>query len=149
MAVGLALAKKIKGEKGRVFCLVGDGECNEGTTWESALIAAHHKLDNLTLIVDNNGSSERALSVNNLDKKFGAFGWFVLTVFEGNDCVHLETGMRKWKGENPQAVILNTVKGNGIPFMQDPSWHNRKLTWEEYNNAIYAIDGSLTTYTDA
>jgi len=60
MAVGLALAKKIKGETGRVFCLIGDGECNEGTTWESAMLAAHHKLDNLVLIVDYNKSSERA-----------------------------------------------------------------------------------------
>ena len=73
MAVGLALAKKIKGEAGRVFCLIGDGECNEGTTWESAMVAAHHKLDNLVVIVDQNHSSDRALDTKDLKKKFVAF----------------------------------------------------------------------------
>jgi len=131
MAVGLALAKKIKNEHGRVFCLIGDGECNEGTTWESAMIAAHHKLDNLVVIVDQNKSSERALSTGNLVNKFEAFGWYAHEQSGGFYFPYpiITNGI-------PQVVVANTIKGNGVPFMQDPSWHNRKMTLEEYNEAI-------------
>ncbi len=111
IAVGLAKAKKIKGETGNVYVLVGDGECNEGTTWESALIASHHKLDNLKVIVDYNHSTDRALEMGDIKAKFKAFGI--------------------------DADVRNTTKGNGISFMQnDPSWHNRKLTELEYLEAI-------------
>ena len=131
MAVGLALAKKIKGEPGRVFCLVGDGECNEGTIWESAMVAAHHKLDNLVVIVDQNHSSDRALNTGNLVEKFKAFG------FDSFEIAGHQESMFNIAVEDhkPIALIANTTKANGIPFMQDPSWHNRKLTLEEYNNA--------------
>ena len=130
MAVGLAMAKKIKGEAGRVFCLIGDGECNEGTTWESAMIAAHHKLDNLFVIVDWNGSSERALSVGSLRAKFLAFDWFA-NVMNGDEQFGIGDGIVK-----PLALIARTTKGIGVPFMQDPSWHNRKMSESEYNEAI-------------
>jgi transketolase len=130
MAVGLALAKKIKGEVGRVFCLIGDGECNEGTVWESTLLAAHHKLDNLVVIVDWNGSSERALSVGSLFDKFQAFGW------------HSSDNFEWWLKQKdlyrgkPISFIEKTIKGNGVPFMQENSWHNRKMSESEYNEAI-------------
>jgi transketolase len=111
IAVGLAKAKKIKGETGNIYVLIGDGECNEGTVWESALIASHHKLDNLKVIVDYNHSGDRALLLGDLKAKFKAFG--------------IDVDVRE------------TIKGNGVPFMQnDPSWHNRKLTKEEYETAI-------------
>lgn len=153
MAVGLAMAKKIKGEKGRVFCLVGDGECNEGTTWESAMVTAHHRL-NLCLIVDQNKSSERALSTGNLGDKFQAFGWQVREA-DGHDHNNLSLlrvtendGYKKyakyskeyWHNkpiyQAPFVMICNTVKGNGVPFMQENSWHNRKLNQEDYERAI-------------
>jgi len=130
MAVGLALAKKIKGEPGRVFVLVGDGECNEGTTWESAQLAAHHKLDNLVVIVDQNHSSDRAIDNQDLTRKFEAFG-FVARETNGHDL--FETKL--WF-DTPLCIVANTVKANGIPFMQENSWHNRKLTKEEYEKAI-------------
>jgi transketolase len=138
MAVGLAKAKKIKGEKGRVFCLIGDGECNEGTTWESALLAAHHKLSNLVVIVDQNHSSDRALDMgnfradNSLSDKFFSFG-FAYTISPGHNHFMLEENIT-WcpKTKKPLAVIAETVKGQGIPFMQnDPSWHNRKISSEQ------------------
>lgn len=110
MAIGLAKAKKIKGEPGRVFVLIGDGECNEGTTWESALLASHHKLDNLCIIIDQNRSSERALSMGDIGKKFLSFG--------------------------VKVNVVDTIKGDGVPMMQDPSWHNRKLTKEIYESII-------------
>lgn len=127
MAVGLAKAKKIKGEAGRVFCLIGDGECNEGTTWESAMLASHHKLDNLVVIVDQNHSSDRALDTGDLQKKFEAFGFHSEERFEGN-IFHFDNGE-----SNPKALIVRTIKGEGVPFMVgDNSWHNKKLTKEDY-----------------
>jgi transketolase len=136
MAVGLALAKKIKGEDGRVFCLIGDGECNEGTTWESAMIAAHHHLDNLMLIIDQNSSSERALSLGNLMDKFSAFGWQSTNLFDGHNEVHLAASLKGWGLFRPEVLMCKTLKGNGIPFMQSPEWHNRKMSESEYNEAI-------------
>jgi transketolase len=130
MAVGLAMAKKIKNEPGRVFCLIGDGECNEGTVWESAMIAAHHKLDNLTVFIDQNHSSDRALNTGSLEEKFKAFGWQSYT-----QPGHLYFDLYLF--DKPTAVVYLTTKGNGIPFMQnDPSWHNRKLNEHEYQTAI-------------
>ncbi len=134
MAVGLAKAKKIKGEAGRVFCLVGDGECNEGTTWESAMIAAHHKLDNLILIVDQNHSSDRALNTGDLSEKFKAFGWLPYIGDGHSDSLWINL-YHPLMGY-PVVWVADTIKANGVPFIQDPSWHNRKLTKEEYEKAI-------------
>lgn len=137
MAVGLAMAKKIKGEPGRVFCLVGDGECNEGTTWESAMVAAHHGLDNLTIIVDNNMSSERALPIGDIHNKFWSFGVDTnFTLLDGHQHSAIEVINTFGENKKPHAVIFKTTKGNGIHFIQEPSWHNRKLNKEEYEKAI-------------
>lgn len=149
MAVGLALAKKIKGESGRVFCLIGDGECNEGTVWESAMIAVHHNLDNLVIIVDQNHSSDRALNTGNLIEKFRAFGFDswrtqghnheelkeVLNVNSRLSDADIENGSYNLV-EKPSIFVCDTIKGNGVPFMQENSWHNRKITQEEYEKAI-------------
>lgn len=132
IAVGLAKAKKIRKEPGRVFVLIGDGECNEGTVWESAMLAAHHELDNLFVIVDFNGSSERALSLGNLENKFRAFGFESRTAHGHSPIAFLKYGYGY-----PQAIIAETTKGNGVPFMEnDPSWHNRKITTEDHARAI-------------
>lgn len=137
MAVGLALAKKIKGEAGRVFCIIGDGECNEGTIWESAAIAHHHRLGNLCVIVDQNLSSERALTNLSLKDKFSAFGFdsIVINGHRNNSLMRLDYDNLQ---DIPTAFIAYTIKGNGIPFMQENSWHNRKITQEEYEKAISA-----------
>jgi len=138
MAVGLAMAKKIKGEPGRVFCIIGDGECNEGTVWESALIAAHHKLDNLIVIVDQNKSSERALSLGSLFSKFSAFEWDANELEDGHNHKELIDAIEGRHILNfPVVIIANTTKGKGIPFMENSwEWHNRKMSPEEYNQAI-------------
>lgn len=133
MAVGLAMAKKIKGEPGRVFVLVGDGECNEGTTWESAMVAKHHKLDNLTVFIDQNHSSDRALNTGHLSHKFQAFGWDTI-VGNGHDLEWLEYCPKSFN--NPFVIIVETIKGNGVPFLQKNEWHNKKLTKEDYEAAI-------------
>jgi len=129
IAVGLAKAKKIRGEPGRVFCVVGDGECNEGTTWECAMIAAHHNLDNLIVFIDQNHTSDRALNTGSLSAKFQAFGWASY-----DQIGHKDFDMYIF--DRPTAIVLLNTKGNGVPFMQDPSWHNRKMTKEEYEKAI-------------
>lgn len=135
MAVGLALAKKIKGEDGRVFVLIGDGESNEGTTWESAMLASHHKLDNLVVIIDDNGSSTRALNVGNLSDKFYAFGFSTVDVYgHSNSDIRQALEIRS---EKPLCIIADTTKGKGVEFMEDsPVWHNKKLTKEDYETAI-------------
>ena len=149
MAVGLALAKKIKGEKGKVFCLIGDGECNEGTIWESALLANHHYLDNLVVIVDNNKSSRRALRLENLEDKndpfsrrintlgdkFHAFGFSVWEIYGHK---HSEiTDAIKTVTPKPLIIIADTTKGKGVDMMRNaPQWHNRLMTDEEYQTIM-------------
>lgn len=139
MAVGLAMAKKIKGEPGRVFCIIGDGECNEGSIWESAMVAAHHKLDNLVVIVDQNHSSDRALDNGDLVKKFRAFDWLSADMpghahWDIRDFLLDELQVQE---KLPQCLVAHTIKGNGVPFMENKwEWHNRKMTKEEYLEAI-------------
>ena len=135
MALGLALAKKIKGEKGRVFCLIGDGEANEGTIWETAQLAAHHRLDNFIVICDDNGSTDRALDVGKLDDKFHTFGWSVWNI-----CGHIEKEIIQSLDTNvlahelkPLFINAETTKGHGVLEMENkPEWHNRKIDEELY-----------------
>ena len=133
MAIGLAKAKKIKGETGRVFCLIGDGECNEGSVWECALLAAHHKLDNLVVVVDQNYSSDRALDMGSIVNKFEAFEWHSYDVIGHKN-------FDWYFDEKPSAIVFHNTKGHGIPFMQENSWHNRKLTKEDYELALKQIE---------
>jgi len=139
MAVGMAMAKKIKGEPGKVYCLVGDGECNEGTIWESAMIAVHHELSNLVCIIDNNYSSDRALDMGNLLGKFRSFGWLVQDV-NGHDHISLERDLDYYshtEGHQPMILIAYTIKGKGVKRMQnDPAWHHRTPTEVELNEMI-------------
>lgn len=135
MSIGLALAKKISGEEGRIFCLVGDGECNEGTTWESAALASHHKLNNLVVIIDQNKSSERALGNGSLADKFHAFGFSIWEIY-GHSRRDIENALET-KTDKPLCVVANCIKGKNVPFMEnDNSWHNKKLTKEDYDIAI-------------
>jgi len=147
-AVGIALAKKIKGEAGRVYCLVGDGECNEGSVWEAALVASHHKLDNLTIIVDYNHSTDRAIDLGDLGKKFGAFGFFVYNKIETINLAFepsvlsfsLRHGLRSIAIDGPVAVIINTKKGDGCQRMSDPAWHHRAPTAAELEEILKELE---------
>ncbi len=153
MAVGMAKAKKIKGETGRVFCLIGDGECNEGTIWESSLLAAHHNLDNLVVIIDENNSSRRALrlehskdkndvfseKMNTLADKFHAFGFSVWNIY-GHKHTEIEQALKTARlshEDKPLMIIADTTKGYGVEIMRNnPEWHNRKITKEIYEELI-------------
>jgi transketolase len=136
IAVGMAMAKKIKKQDGHIFCLVGDGECNEGSIWESLLIASHHDLTNLTCIVDYNHSTDRALDIYNLSEKFGAFGWRVYDI-AGHDHRWLEQLLTPTELPKPTVLIAQTIKGKGVNRMKNnPEWHHKIPTEEEFNEIM-------------
>lgn len=131
MAVGMALGLKIKKFNKRVFVLVGDGECNEGAIWESALLAAHHNLNNLTCIIDYNHSTDRALLLGDLSEKFSAFGWHSRLI-NGHDHSEIKEALEYKPADKPNVIIANTIKGYGVKMMENnPAWHHKPPTNEE------------------
>jgi len=142
IAVGFALASKINKSPARIFCLIGDGECNEGTIWESAMLAHHHHLNNLCCIVDYNHSTDRALVVGDLAQKFRSFGWEAVTV-NGHNQQQLEEVLRKHPihSNRPFAIIAETIKGYGVPSMENnPAWHHRAPTADELKQLMNEIE---------
>lgn len=131
MAVGLALGAKIKKSPAKVYAIVGDGECNEGTIWEAAMLAAHHKLDNLYCIVDYNHSSDRALVLGDLRSKFEAFGWQTTSI-DGHDQEMIYQALTKTGEGQPLAIIANTIKGRGLKIMENNTeWHHKSPNEEQ------------------
>lgn len=134
IGVGMAFAKKVQKKPGHVFVLVGDGECQEGTTWESLNLARKFKLDNLTTIVDHNGLQalsriEEVMDETNLKAKFESFGCYVREV-AGHDFTALLENLSKdaVKGDVPRVVVAYTIKGKGLSFMENnPVWHSRMI----------------------
>lgn len=137
--VGLALAKKIKKEDGKVYCIIGDGESNEGTIWESALAAYTYKLNNLVCIMDFNCSGERAVKLNTCIDKFKSFAWETHLVEQGNDENSIFKALSNLQeNEFPKFIQLNTVKGFGCKIMENnPEWHHKHPSSEsEYLDII-------------
>lgn len=131
IALGIALASKINSASNRIFCLVGDGECNEGTIWEAALLASHHKLSQLCCIVDFNHSTDRALDLGDLAGKFKSFGWDVL-VIDGHNHSEIYRALSYKSDDLPVAIIAKTIKGFGIKEMENnPAWHHRSPNSKE------------------
>ena len=146
-ATGMALAGKMDGKDYRVYCLCGDGEIQEGQIWEAAMFAGHRKLDNLVVIVDNNGLQidgkvEDVCSPYPIDKKFEAFNFHTINI-NGNDMEEIAAAMkeaRETKGM-PTAIIMKTVKGKGVSFMEDKAgWHGKAPNDEEYATAMAELD---------
>ncbi len=142
MGVGLALAANKKEKNHRIYVLLGNGECNEGSVWEAIMSAAHFKLDNLTAIVDNNqfqsdGRSEEIMNYGDLDEKWKSFGWNVCSV-DGHNILELYNAFTECNVKNkPKVVIANTVKGKGISFMENNNdWHHNRLTKAHYDQAL-------------
>jgi transketolase len=138
IATGMAFARKIRNVKGRIFVMISDGECQEGTTWESLLIALKHRLDNLTIVVDYNkiqalSTLEDALPLDNLLKKFKSFNFNCVDVKNGHSFRSIISALRKRNIKNkPKVIIVNTIKGRGVKeFENDPVWHARKLVGSE------------------
>jgi transketolase len=136
MAVGMALGLKINKSDNRVYCLVGDGEANEGTIWESAMLAAHHKLSNLCLIIDHNHSTDRALVVCDLTEKFKSFGWESCTI-DGHDQEKIYNTLKNLSQSKPTAIIAETIKGQGVKMMEkNPAWHHKFPSDDELNEIM-------------
>jgi len=144
--VGFALAKKLKPENGRTFVLLGDGEVGSGTTWESALIAAHNKLDNLVVVIDCNGLQamgkvEDILGIEPLKDKWKAFGWEVEEI-DGHDFKQIESALLNSVEGKPKAIIARTIKGKGISFMERENiYHYKSPSEEEYNKSLEELNG--------
>lgn len=137
-SVGLCMAKKAKSDTTRTVVLCGDGEMNEGSNWEAALLAAHHNTDNLKLIVDFNRSSERAVSVVKVPDAFKALGWTVSHV-DGHDEVEVQTELTK-QTLTPHLIWAETVKGYGVSFMENnPEWHHKSPNVEELSQIILEV----------
>ena len=143
VAVGMALAAKQSGQKHRVFCLMSDGDCNEGSTWEAIMFAAQHKLDNLTVVVDYNrvqalGKTKDVIEMEPFAKKLEAFGWAVKKV-AGHDYRDIENGLSKLPLEKgkPFWVLARTIKGYPISWMMDTvSCHYKVVNKEEMVAAL-------------
>ncbi|MCC8137796.1 MAG: transketolase [Clostridiales bacterium] len=147
-AVGMALAGKMDQKSYRVYTLLGDGEIQEGQVWEAAMFAGHRKLDNLCVIVDNNGLQidgriEDVCSPYPIDKKFEAFNFHVINVADGNDMQQLADAFaeaRTVKGM-PTAIIMKTVKGKGVSFMEGQAgWHGKAPNDEQYAIAMADLE---------
>ncbi len=138
IAVGMAMARKRLSRPGRIYVMISDGECQEGTTWESLLIGAKHELDNLVLLVDYNKiqaltTLNEALPLDNLSAKFAAFNWECEEVIDGHSFDQLVPALHKASClATPRVLIINTIKGRGIrAFEGDPAWHARKIKDED------------------
>ncbi len=140
ITIGAALARKIQHRTGRFFCLVGDGECNEGSVWESCMIAAKHNLSNIVCIVDVNNSQTRSLQLHDLANKFKAFDWHVIEI-DGHDTNILKSTL-SLSFNKPLAVIANTVKGKGILELENNmfAWHHRAPNKQEYEQFLLELD---------
>jgi transketolase len=147
--VGFALAKKIKREKGKAFVLMSDGEMQTGSTWESALIAVHHKLDNLFVIVDANelqamGKVKEILNIEPLKDKWKAFGWEVREI-DGHNFEEIEKSLTDppLQKEKPIIIIAKTIKGKGVSFMEwENLYHYKALSDEEYQRALKELESN-------
>jgi transketolase len=124
IALGKAFAYRIYNKNKKIFCLVGDGELNEGSIWESMLLASHHRMHELVIILDYNHSTDRALTIGDVRNKFDAFGYQTFEV-DGNNLVALDSILEKSKGKTRTAIIANTIKGYGLKTMENnPAWHH-------------------------
>ena len=149
-AVGMALAGKMDRKSYRVYTLLGDGECEEGQVWEAAMFAGHHGLDNLCVIVDNNGLQidgpvSKVGGPEPFDEKFLAFG-FEVTTIDGNDLDQIEAALEQAKAckGKPFAIIMKTVKGNGVSFMENQvGWHGKAPNKDEYEIAMKELRENL------
>ncbi len=136
IGVGMALGMRIRKNIRRIYALVGDAECNEGSIWEAVLLAAHHHLSNITCVVDYNHSTERALALGNLEEKFASFGWNALSV-NGHDQNALYEALTQTPADRPTAVVAETIKGYGCPRMENnPAWHHRVPKAEELGGIL-------------
>ena len=145
LAAGLALSTKYTGKSFNVYCVISDGDCDEGSTWEAALFAAQHRLSNLFVIIDNNGlqgfgTTKNVLNLEPLEMKWKAFNFEVAEAANGNSFSELDKSLNYLfcsDSDKPRCLIAKTIKGNGISFMMNKmEWHYLPLTDALYEIAI-------------
>jgi len=145
VACGIAYTKKLKELEGKIYVILGDGECQEGTTWESLLFASQHHLDNLIIVIDKNnmqafGNVNEILSLNDLSNKFKAFNCCVKEV-DGHNFNELNNAFKDVSNEMPNCIIANTIKGKGVSYMENKlEWHYRTPTNELFDKAMEELD---------
>lgn len=143
--LGVALSRKLSLKPGKVIVIISDGECDEGTTWESALVANQHNLDNLIVVIDRNriqslAGTEETLQLEPLADKWSAFGWDVIEI-DGHD--HEEIKSSLVNNTKPKCIIANTLKGKGIDFMEDKVlWHYKSPNAQELELALSQLEGT-------
>lgn len=143
LACGIALAQKLKKKSVKVFVILGDGECNEGSNWEAAAFATHYKLDNLTVIIDKNklqssGETVEILSMEPFAEKWNSFGFDTIEV-DGHNTTELITVLSNIS-RKPRAIIAHTRKGKGLSFTEDNvDWHFNTLTQKLYDKALVEL----------
>lgn len=148
LGIGVAIAKKIDGDKKRVYVFVGDGEIVEGQIWEAAFQAAHYKLNNLVVILDYNklsssGPVALTMNIDDIGDKFRAFNWAVQEI-DGHNTDEILTALENARNEpcKPTAIVAHTIKGKGVSFMENnPKWHSSGLSEQEYLIAMQELEG--------
>lgn len=147
VANGMALGARLQKQNFNVYCLMGDGEIQEGSVWEAAMTAAHHRLDNVCAIVDynkvqENGPTNEIKSLEPLVSKWDSFGWHTIEV-DGHDFHDLMTAMDEFEAtqQRPTVIIANTVKGKGVSFMEGSyKWHGKVPKGEDFTKAMEELD---------
>lgn len=150
IACGMAIAARHDKKKSRIFVLMGDGECNEGSVWEAAMFAAHHRLDNIVVIIDRNhlqgmGRTEEVMGLEPLLGKWTSFGWKGRRI-DGHNLKEIEKACLRgpFSRGKPSVIIAETSKGKGVSFMEDQlEWHYKSPNRQQSKQAISELDGAL------
>jgi transketolase len=150
VGVGLAMGAKLRDTDQKTYALVGDGEINEGPIWEGALFAAHHNLKNFMVIVDENGyqamgTTDEVIKLGSIRSKFESFGFETISIDGHNELAIDSAITHLWESDSvsPKALIAKTIKGRGVPFMEDNNiWHYTRLDSETYAKALSAVASS-------
>ena len=146
LGVGVAIAAKKNKKNYKVFVLMGDGECNEGSIWEASMSAAHFKLDNITAIIDNNtlqqtGSNEEIMSSTDLGSKWRSFNWDV-TEIDGHNIAQILKAFN-YVSDRPKLILAKTLKGKGFRFAENNNdWHHKIMTKKQYEEALIELDNA-------
>lgn len=145
VAVGMAMGAKAAGFQSKIYCMAGDGEIQEGQTWEAAMSAAFYGLDNLTLIIDNNelqimGRNDEVMALGDLEAKYRAFGFDVYSI-DGHDYQQIINAFAQPANGRPKCIVAHTVKGKGVSFMEDQvKWHGGSISTEQLEQALRELE---------
>ena len=149
LAAGFSLSRRFTKKSGRVFCMISEGDCDEGSTWEAALFASHHRLKDLFVILDYNklqgfGMTNEILNLEPITDKWKSFNFEVVVADNGNDFYSLNSSfeiLEKVNSDKPKCIIARTTKGQGVSFMEDRfEWHYLPMTDEQYQQALFEIN---------